>query len=356
MNHTVIHYGHARRVPLALVRIGVARWPVCEGAALHHATAMRGALRCGSFTRPLRLWRGPGLTAAVRCASGGAGAGGDGADHYATLGVPPSAGPEEIKAAYKKLALQYHPDRNSEPGAEERFKSISAAYHVIGNKQRRQQYDLERQLFSFGGPQQQWHGGAGPGAGPAGGGRTTYTYQRMSKEEADRLFEEIFGALRVEDILRGMDARRTTGPSGRSPGPENLFGSWRLYTSGAGQRTTVFVENFGGVRTPGMGMEAGEGPPHMRFGSFRVPRPGPGRAESGGDGNAYGGGGDASSRLYEELPRAALPPPSLASVARLVAWMVLLTTFVWLVLSTLVAHPIVALAVLVLMMVGRRGM
>nr|CAB3448246.1 unnamed protein product [Digitaria exilis] len=52
------------------------------------------------------------------------------ADYYATLGVPRSATNKDIKAAYRKLARQYHPDVNKEPGATEKFKEISAAYEV----------------------------------------------------------------------------------------------------------------------------------------------------------------------------------------------------------------------------------
>jgi molecular chaperone DnaJ len=76
-------------------------------------------------------------------------------DYYATLGVDKKASQEEIKKAYRKLARQYHPDRN--PGdkqAEERFKEISQANDVLGDPEKRKQYDS----------------GSGPFAGGASGG------------------------------------------------------------------------------------------------------------------------------------------------------------------------------------------
>ena len=76
-------------------------------------------------------------------------------DLYSVLGVEKKASPAEIKKAYRKLARQYHPDRN--PGdkqAEERFKEISAAYDVLGDADKRKQYD---------------RGGFFTGTGPGGG-------------------------------------------------------------------------------------------------------------------------------------------------------------------------------------------
>ncbi len=63
-------------------------------------------------------------------------------DHYEVLGVRREAPPEEIKSAFKKLASQYHPDRNqSDPTAHERFKEINLAYQVLSNDDRRSMYD-----------------------------------------------------------------------------------------------------------------------------------------------------------------------------------------------------------------------
>ncbi|KAI3868725.1 hypothetical protein MKW98_008810 [Papaver atlanticum] len=63
------------------------------------------------------------------------------ADYYSTLGVPKSATSKDIKAAYRRLARQYHPDVNKEPGATDKFKEISAAYEVLSDEQKRSMYD-----------------------------------------------------------------------------------------------------------------------------------------------------------------------------------------------------------------------
>jgi molecular chaperone DnaJ len=62
-------------------------------------------------------------------------------DYYEILGIPRDATKEEAKDAYRRLALQYHPDRNKSPDAEEMFKEISEAYAVLSDDERRREYD-----------------------------------------------------------------------------------------------------------------------------------------------------------------------------------------------------------------------
>lgn len=62
-------------------------------------------------------------------------------DYYEILGLSKDSSVEDIKKTYRKLALQYHPDRNKEPGAEEKFKEISEAYAVLSDAEKRAQYD-----------------------------------------------------------------------------------------------------------------------------------------------------------------------------------------------------------------------
>jgi molecular chaperone DnaJ len=62
-------------------------------------------------------------------------------DYYEVLGVPRDASKDQIKDSYRKLAMQYHPDRNKSPEAEEKFKEISEAYAVLSDDDKRQQYN-----------------------------------------------------------------------------------------------------------------------------------------------------------------------------------------------------------------------
>lgn len=71
---------------------------------------------------------------------------------YATLGVKKKATPTEIKKAYRKLSMKFHPDKNKSPDAEAKFREISYAYEVLSNAEKRKVYDaqghagLERQV------------------------------------------------------------------------------------------------------------------------------------------------------------------------------------------------------------------
>ena len=68
------------------------------------------------------------------------------ATHYETLGVAQTATADEIKTAYRKLAMQWHPDKNQgNAEATAKFKDISAAYEILGDESKRREYDFQQQ-------------------------------------------------------------------------------------------------------------------------------------------------------------------------------------------------------------------
>jgi len=120
-------------------------------------------------------------------------------DYYAVLGVSSTATADEIKRAYRKLALQYHPDRNKTKEGEMKFKETTKAYEVLSDPQKKQTYDqFGASAFEQGGP-------GGPQGNPYGGfggqnGPFSYT-QSNSTEGFDmggfsdpfEIFEQFFG-------------------------------------------------------------------------------------------------------------------------------------------------------------------
>jgi DnaJ-class molecular chaperone len=113
-----------------------------------------------------------------------------GKDYYKILGVSQGANEDEIKKAYRKLALKYHPDKNHAPGAEEKFKEIGEAYDVLSDPKKRQIYDQLGEEGLKGGMPGGGTGGAGgmPNFGGPGG-NFQYTYHGDPKAT----FAQFFG-------------------------------------------------------------------------------------------------------------------------------------------------------------------
>lgn len=115
-------------------------------------------------------------------------------DFYQLLGVPRTATPDEIKKAYRKLAMQYHPDKN--PGnkkAEDKFKEFSEAYETLSDEKKRQTYDQFGHAGAAGNP---FSGGSGGfGGGPRNGGAG-------GPDNFQDIFGDVFG-----DIFGGQGGR-----------------------------------------------------------------------------------------------------------------------------------------------------
>ncbi|MCU1426074.1 MAG: chaperone protein DnaJ, partial [Actinomycetia bacterium] len=129
-------------------------------------------------------------------------------DYYSVLGVSKDATEKEISRAYKKLAKQHHPDAN--PGnasAEDHFKDVSAAYDVLGDKDKKTEYDEVRRMVAA---------GVGPGGASPGGGAFNFDFGDFQGDGAggSGVFSDLLGGLfgsRGGGGARGR-GRRPTGP------------------------------------------------------------------------------------------------------------------------------------------------
>lgn len=161
-------------------------------------------------------------------------------DYYEILGVPKSASTDDIKAAYRKLALEFHPDRNHSAGAEERFKEFSEAYAALSDPEKRRVYD------------QYGHAGFD---------------QRFSQED-------IFRGADFEDVLRSMGfsyggdspfgdlfSSMFGGPAGRAGGAD-LFAEMSVALAEAAsgvQRTLELTHSVKCKKCDGSGAASGSG-------------------------------------------------------------------------------------------------
>jgi curved DNA-binding protein len=177
-------------------------------------------------------------------------------DFYDVLGVSRGASQDEIQRAYRKLARTYHPDLNSDPAAEERFKEISEAYAVLSDPKTRQRYDAFgpdfRQVPEDVDPEtwRRARAGAGAGArgarGRPGGGRTVYTTGDTGDLGID-----------IDDLLGGLFGGRGRG-RGPIPGADQEAEiSLTVEEAYHGVRRTITIEGIDGPRTLDVTIPAG---------------------------------------------------------------------------------------------------
>jgi DnaJ-class molecular chaperone len=123
-----------------------------------------------------------------------------GKDYYKILSISKNASEDEIKKAFKKLALKYHPDKNKDPGAEDKFKEVAEAYEVLSDKKKREIFDRYGEEGLKGHPgQSASSGGTSSSGGPGGAGQQfTYTF---SPGDARQTFAQFFGTDSPFDIF-----------------------------------------------------------------------------------------------------------------------------------------------------------
>jgi len=137
-------------------------------------------------------------------------------DYYEILGVGRTADADELQQAYRRLARTYHPDVNKDPAAEERFKEVNEAYHVLSDPGTRARYDRFgpdfRQVPE--GAERAWTGaGAGPRRGRGGRGSPGAGRGPAFDEEQVFVSGEGFDDIDLEDLLGGLfGGRRASGP------------------------------------------------------------------------------------------------------------------------------------------------
>jgi curved DNA-binding protein len=142
-------------------------------------------------------------------------------DFYQVLGVPRNADQDEIQRAYRKLARTYHPDVNSDPGAEDRFKEVSEAYDVLSDPQTRRRYDAFgpdfRQVPEDVDPDEWRRSRARAGAG-AGAGQTRGGFRSGDFGSDGSSFTG--GDIDLEDLLGGIFGGRAGRRWGSIPGAD----------------------------------------------------------------------------------------------------------------------------------------
>jgi curved DNA-binding protein len=155
-------------------------------------------------------------------------------DYYETLGVPRDASNEDIRRAYRKLAREYHPDVNKDPGAEDRFKEVSEAHAVLSDPEKRAQYDRLGPNWRAGQDVSDASGFGGFRPGDAGGGGFDDVRVEFGEGGFSDFFEDLFGGGR-----RGGAGTRSRGGFSRRGGDHEAELELSLEEAARGGRRTV---------------------------------------------------------------------------------------------------------------------
>jgi curved DNA-binding protein len=138
-------------------------------------------------------------------------------DYYETLGVPRDASNEDIRRAYRRLAREYHPDVNKDPGAEDRFKEVSEAHAVLSDPEKRAQYDRLGPNWRAGQDTADTSGFGGFRTGRGGGGGG---FDDVRVEFGEGGFSDFF-----EDLFGARGRGGAGGAGGRGRGRFSMRGS-----------------------------------------------------------------------------------------------------------------------------------
>lgn len=134
-------------------------------------------------------------------------------DYYEVLGVPRSASDDQIKKAYRKLALKYHPDRNSDSDAKEKFQEISAAFAILSDPEKKKLFDQYGEAGLQGGA---------PGSGGQGGpGGQSFHFDQSQAED---IFRQFFGGAAGGSGGPGMFFNMGGGSQGQPQGQRRRMG------------------------------------------------------------------------------------------------------------------------------------
>jgi DnaJ-class molecular chaperone len=168
-----------------------------------------------------------------------------GKDYYKILGLTKGASEDDIKKAYRKLALKFHPDKNKEAGAEDKFKEVAEAYEILSDPKKKEIFDkYGEDGLKMGGGGSGGGGGGGGGPGGMGPGAGPGQYQHTWSGDPNETFRMFFGNSNPFAAFFGEEDDGMDSHGMGSAGFGGFPGMFAFQNGGAGR-------NFGGPGGPG---------------------------------------------------------------------------------------------------------